>query len=81
MEAIDLLQAFNLNILEVILTVIPIFFIGYKLGNRKVKKITEEMYAIQRQMLDLNEELLYGKSETPVIGIKHEPLKATNIAK
>jgi hypothetical protein len=81
MEAIDLLQAFNLNILEVILTVIPIFYIGYRLGYRKVKKLTEEMYAIQRQMLDLNEELLYGKSETPVIGIKHESLKATNIAK
>jgi len=81
MEAIDLLQAFNLNILEVILTVIPIFYIGYRLGNRKVKKLTEEIYSVQKQVLDLNEELLYGKSETPVIGIKHDALKVTNIAK
>ena len=82
MEAvIDLLKAIHLNIIEVFLTLIPAFYIGFRLGNRKVNKLTEEVYSLQRQMLDLNEELLYGKNETPVIGIKHEPIKITNIAK
>jgi len=82
METIfDLLQAYNLNILEVIIAIIPIFFIAYRLGIRKIRKLTEDMHSLQRQILDLNEELLLGKSETPVIGIKHEPLKITNIAK
>ena len=82
MEAvIDLLKAIHLNFIEVFFTLIPAFYIGFRLGNRKVNKLTEEVYSLQRQMLDLNEELLYGKNETPVIGIKHEPIKITNIAK
>ena len=82
MEAIfDLLQSYNLNILEVIFTIIPIFYIGYRIGTKKVRRLTEEMYSLQREMLDLNEEILYGKSETPVIGIKHEQIKISNIAK
>jgi len=82
MEAIiDLLQSYNFSMLEVILAIIPIFYIGYRIGVKKVKKLTEEVYGLQREMLDLNEELLYGKSETPVIEIKHEPIKITNIAK
>ena len=82
MEAIiNLLQSYNLTMLEVILAIIPIFYIGYRIGSKKVKKLTEEMYSLQRDMLDLNEEILYGKSDTPVIEIKHESLKITNIAK
>ena len=82
MEAIiNLLQSYNLTIFEVILAIIPIFYIGYRIGAKKVKRLTEEMYSLQRDVLDLNEEILYGKSETPVIEIKHESLKITNIAK
>jgi hypothetical protein len=82
MEAIiNLLQSYNLTMLEVILAIIPIFYIGYRIGSKKVKKLTEEMYSLQRDVLDLNEEILYGKSDTPVIEIKHESLKITNIAK
>jgi hypothetical protein len=82
MEAIfDLLQSYSLSILEVIFAIIPIFYIGYRIGTKKVKKLTEELYSLQREMLDLNEEILYGKSETPVIGIKHDQIKITNIAK
>ena len=78
---VDLLQSYNLTIFEVAVVVIPIFYIGYRIGVKKVKKLTEEVYSLQREMLDLNEELLYGKKDTPVIGMKHEPLKITKIAK
>ncbi|MBS1600675.1 MAG: hypothetical protein JST75_20800 [Bacteroidetes bacterium] len=82
MEAIfDFLQSIHLSIIEVMFTLIPIFYVGYRMGGKKVRKVTEEMHSLQRQMLDLNEELLYGKSETPVIGIKHDPIKISNIAK
>jgi hypothetical protein len=65
---------------------IPIFCVGYWLGVKKVRKLTEEIYSLQRQVLDLNEEILYGKNDhadsgTPVIEIKHDPLKSSKIAK
>jgi hypothetical protein len=78
---ISLLQAFNLDILEAGITGIFVLAFGYWLGNKKVKKATEEIYKLQREVLDLNAELLYGKNETPVIGITHEPLKSSKIAK
>lgn len=80
---IDLLQEYSLSILEVFVLLIPVFFIGYLIGRKKSRKLTEEVYGLQRQVLDLNEELLTGSngSETPVIEIKHESLKIGNIAK
>ena len=78
---IDLLRAFSLNLLEVIILAIPIFFVGYKLGVKKVNKLKEELYGLQKQVLDLNEELLTGNSKTPVIEIKPEQMKVSNIAK
>ncbi|HTS45078.1 MAG TPA: hypothetical protein VMH01_11830 [Puia sp.] len=89
MEAvIDLLRAFHLDFLEVIFALIPIFCIGYWIGTKKVRKLTEEIYSLQRHVLDLNEELLFGKNDqveadsgTPVIEIKHDPLKSNKIAK
>lgn len=80
-SVVGLLQSYNVTVFEVLVSIIPIFYIGYRIGVKKVKKLTEEVYSLQREMLDLNEELLYGKKETPVIGMKHEPLKITNIAK
>ena len=82
---IDLLQAFHLNFLEVMIASIFVFAIGFRLGNKKTRKLTEEVYSLQKDVLDLNAEILYGKidqgSETPVIGIQHDPLKAAKIAK
>jgi hypothetical protein len=52
---------------------------------KKVKKLTHEIYGLQRDVLELNEELLYGvhedMSETPVIGLKPDSLKQTKLAK
>lgn len=84
MEAIiSVLQALHLNLLEVSIAAIFVFVIGYWFGRLKVKKMTEEIYSLQRHVLDLNSELLYGKndSETPVIEIKHETKIGSKIAK
>jgi hypothetical protein len=82
MEAIiDLFRTTQLNMLEVTIAGLLIFGIGYLLGIKKVRKLTREVYGLQRDVLDLNEELLYGFSDTPVIGLKPENLKAAKMAK
>jgi hypothetical protein len=78
---ITLLQAFHLNILEVIFTSFFIFFLGFKYGSKRVKKLSEKIYDLQKDVLDLNAEILFGKSEAPVIEIKKETLKANKLAR
>jgi hypothetical protein len=82
---IDLLKAIQLNMLEVVIAGSVIFSIGYMIGLKKVKKLTHEIYGLQRDVLELNEELLYGfhedESITPVIGLKPDSLKQTKLAK
>jgi hypothetical protein len=82
---IDLLKAIQLNMLEVVIAGFVIFSIGYMIGLKKVKKLTHEIYGLQRDVLELNEELLYGfhedESITPVIGLKPDSLKQTKLAK
>jgi len=82
---IDLLKAIQLNMLEVGFAGLFIFSIGYLIGMKKVKKLTHEIYGLQRDVLELNEELLYGIHEelsgTPVIGLKPDNLKQTKLAK
>jgi hypothetical protein len=82
---IDLLKAIQLNMLDVVIAGLFIFSIGYLIGMKKVKKLTHDIYGLQRDVLELNEELLYGTdgemSETPVIGLKPDSLKQTKLAK
>jgi len=82
---IDLLKAVQLNMLEVMFAGLFIFSLGYLIGIKKVKKLTHEIYGLQKDVLELNEELLYGVngnlSETPVIGLKTDGMKQTKLAK
>jgi len=82
---IDLLKAIQLNMLEVGFAGLFIFFLGYQVALKKVKKLTHQIYGLQKDVLELNEELLYGSHEevsgTPVIGLKTDGLKSTKIAK
>jgi hypothetical protein len=82
---IDLLRAIQLNMLDVVIAGLFIFSIGYLIGMKKVKKLTHEIYGLQKDVLELNEELLYGihenESETPVIGLKPDGLKQAKFAK
>jgi len=82
---IDLLRAIHLDMLEVLIAGVFIFSMGYLIAMQKVRKLTHEIYGLQKDVLDLNEELLYGingnPSETPVIGLKSDNLKQTKLAK
>ncbi len=81
---IDLLRAMQLNMLEVGAAGLFIFLTGYLVGIKKVKELKNEVHELQRDVLELNEELLFGipviATEAPVIGFKHDNLK-TKIAK
>lgn len=82
---IDLLKAIQLNMLDLMIAGVFIFSLGYLIGMKKVNKLTHEIYGLQKDVLDLNEELLYGVngnlSETPVIGLKADGLKQAKLAK
>ena len=82
---IDLLKAIQLNMLEVGVAGLFVFSFGYLFGIKKVKKLTHEIFRLQRDVLDLNEEVLYGingdQSSTPVIGLKADGMKQTKFAK
>jgi hypothetical protein len=82
---IDLLKAIQLNMLEVLIAGVFIFSMGYLIAMQKVRKLNHEIYGLQKDVLDLNEELLYGisgdLSETPVIGLKSDSMKQTKFAK
>ena len=82
---IDLLKAIQLNMLEVGFAGLFVFCLGYMIGNKKVKKLTHEIYSLQSDVLELHEELLYGfheqPSETPVIGLKTEKMQQAKMAK
>ena len=82
---IALLRAIQLNMLEVLIAGVFIFSMGYLIAMKKVRKLNHEIYGLQRDVLDLNEELLYGiggdLSETPVIGLKSDSVKQTKLAK
>ncbi|HVY73647.1 MAG TPA: hypothetical protein VG890_02390 [Puia sp.] len=83
MEAIlELLRSLQLNMLQVMSAGMFIFLIGYLIGSKKVRKLTHEVYSLQKDVLDLNEELLYGNqvSDTPVIGLKTD-MKQAKLAK
>jgi hypothetical protein len=84
MEAIiELLRTLQLNMLQVMAAGVLIFGLGYLLGSKKVRRLTHQVYGLQKDVLELNEELLYGSgssSDTPVIGLKPD-VKQTKIAK
>jgi hypothetical protein len=82
---IDLLRGIQLNMLEAGFAGLFIFTFGYLVGMKKVKRLTHEIHGLQKDVLELNEELLYGvsgnASGTPVIGLKPDSLKQTKLAK
>ncbi len=51
---------FQLNILQIVLSGLFLFIIGYWVGNLKSKKLARKMSRMEKTIMDLNTELLYG---------------------
>jgi hypothetical protein len=67
--------------MEVSLTGLFVFVVGFWFGSKKAKRLNEKIYELQKDVLELNAELLFGKIETPVIEIKQDPLKSNKMAR
>ena len=81
METImTILQAVQLNALEVIAAIVAFFGIGYWYGNRKTHTMQMRVYKLENDILELHAELLYGKDEARVIEIGNSSDKKKNVA-
>ena len=75
-----ILQAVQLNALEVIAAIVAFFGIGYWHGNRKTHTMQMRVYKLENDILELHAELLYGKDEARVIEIGNSSDKKKNVA-
>ena len=81
METIlTILQALQLNALEVIAAIVTFFGIGYWYGSRRTNKLQTRVFKLENDILELHAELLYGKDEARVIEIGNTSEKKKNIA-
>ncbi|HLK28320.1 MAG TPA: hypothetical protein VKT28_07050 [Puia sp.] len=81
METImTILQAVQLNALEVIAAIVAFFVVGYWYGNRKTAAMQMRVFKLENDILELHAELLYGKDEARVIEIRNTAEKTKNVA-
>ncbi len=81
METImSILQALQLNALEVIAAIFAFFGLGYWFGLRKTGKQQIRIYKLENDILELHAELLYGKDEARVIELGNTSEKTKTVA-
>jgi uncharacterized membrane protein YdjX (TVP38/TMEM64 family) len=66
----DILQAFQFNALQVIATGFLLFCIGHLFGRQKARRLKEKINKLEKNVMELNSELLFGNKETKIINIK-----------
>jgi len=57
-------QELQLGLFTVIISCSLLFFVGYKLGAAKSKKFIKKINKMEKEILDLNAELLYSSKES-----------------
>ncbi len=86
----DVIQSLELNISQVVAVGILLFVTGYLTGTIRVKRLAREKHGLEKAVMALNEELLYGnppaagreyQSMTPVIDLKLKSYTNSQIAK
>jgi hypothetical protein len=78
---IGIIMSYQFSILHVLVAGFFLFVAGYIRGRSKVKQMARTIFELERSILQVNEELLFGKKETPIIEINHgssKNLSATN---
>jgi|HubBroStandDraft_4_1064222.scaffolds.fasta_scaffold2029123_1 hypothetical protein len=77
---IGIVMSYQFSILHLLSAGIILFIVGFIRGRSKVRQMARTIYELERSILQVNEELLFGKKETPIIEINHSSsknLKAT----
>ncbi len=69
----SIFQNFQFNLLELIFACAAFAIIGYRFALRKTNKLRRSIHDLEKEILELNESLLLGKPETPIIKIEHSP--------
>ena len=86
----DVIQSLQLNISQVVAVGVLLFVTGYLIGTVRVKRLVREKHGLEKAVMALNEELLYGtppagvnepESLTPVIDLKLKNYKSSQLAK
>jgi hypothetical protein len=68
---IGIIMSYQFSFIHLIIAGVVLFFIGYLRGKNRLKEMARTIYELEKSLLHLNEELLFGKKETPIIEIQH----------
>ncbi len=55
------IQRYQLDLFQVSVTCLAVFVFGYWMGYSRSKKLERKMHKMEKEIRDLNTELLYGK--------------------
>ena len=77
---VSILQALQLNAMEVFAVAVLFLGIGYFRGARKSAKLQTRIYKLENDILELHAEILYPKDQTPVIEITNSSDKKKSVA-
>jgi hypothetical protein len=77
---VSILQALQLNAIEVFGIAVLFLGAGYWRGTRKSANLQLRIFKLENDILELHAEILYPKDETPVIEIGNSSDKKKNIA-
>jgi hypothetical protein len=73
---INLLKSFQFNSFHIVITAIVFFIAGFVRARLKTRKMAADISMLEKNILDLNAELLFGKTEAPVIRIQQTQEKS-----
>ncbi|MHA4809613.1 hypothetical protein ACX0G9_15985 [Flavitalea flava] len=72
-----ILQGLQLDFIQVFISCVFFFAIGYGLGGIKGRKLTKTVQKLEKEIMDLNSELLYNNKDGKVI--KENSTKENNL--
>jgi len=77
---VSILQALQLNAIEVFAVAVLFLGIGYWRGSRKASILQMRIYKLENDILELHAEILYPKEQTRVIEISNSSEKTKSVA-
>jgi hypothetical protein len=78
---INIIMSYQFSFIHLAAAAGIFFVIGYIRGKNKLKELARTIYENEQIIFQLNEELLFGKKETPVIEIQQVSQKNVSMRK
>jgi hypothetical protein len=67
----SVLQNFQLDLIQIFISSLVIFALGFWMGRAKSKKLERKMAKMEKEIRDLNTELLYNDQPAGVLKMHH----------